>query len=374
MATVDIVLKNTTSGKLFAHITGSDGDGLFILGSDGRSAYRPTSPSDTLQPLEKDSAISVGNPGESRTVTVPKIFGSRIWFCIGEPLTFYLNPGPALVEPNAGNESDDNFSKDWGFCEFTFNDEQIYVNVSYVDFVSFPIALQLENQSGEVRKVEGMPKDGLDKVVAGLEAQGKADGAGWEKLVVRQGDKVLRAMSPNSGASLNPSLFDGYYRSHVDAVWEKYRGEELTVNTQFDWGDVKGRVDGDNFVFPGGDGGKGISFGKPSAKDIFSCSTGPFAGGSDVSQEKLNIGARLSAALNRSTLLKNARQPEGEDVKTYYQEAITNHYSRVCHETTIQSRGYAFPYDDVGSDSGPDQSGYLNDPKPKVLTVTVGGL
>ena len=153
MATVDIVLKNTTSGKLFAHITGSDGDGLFILGSDGRSAYRPTSPSDTLQPLEKDSAISVGNPGESRTVTVPKIFGSRIWFCISEPLTFYLNPGPALVEPNAGNESDDNFSKDWGFCEFTFNDEQIYVNVSYVDFVSFPIALQLENQSGEVRKV-----------------------------------------------------------------------------------------------------------------------------------------------------------------------------------------------------------------------------
>lgn len=372
MATVEIVLKNTnSSGTLYAHVTGSDDSGLFILSADGKTAYRPTSPSSTLQPLEQDAAIAIGTAGQSRTVTVPYIFGARIWFSRDSPLEFFLNPGPALVEPSATNTADANYKKDWGFCEFTFNTEQIYVNVSYVDFVGLPIAIQLENQSGNVRRVDGMPADGLTRVAAGLDAQGQKDGKGWEKLVVRNGDHVMRALSPNSAAVLFPGLFDGYYQSHVDAVWDKYRNEDLTVNTQFDWGDVVGRVGSDGKLTFSGDGSLG--FDKPAAGDIFSCSTGPFAGGADVSQERLNIGARLAAALNRSTLLVNNKQPEGENVDTYYKEAVTNHYSRVCHETTIESRGYAFPYDDVGSSTGEDQSGYLNDPKPKVLTVEVGG-
>ena len=372
MATVDVVLKNTrASGTLYAHITGSDSNGLFILGADGKTAYRPVSPSGELQPLKQDSALVVGGPGKSRTVTVPRIFGARIWFSRGEPLEFFLNPGPALVEPSATNTGDANYKRDWGFCEFTYNEHEIYVNVSYVDFVSLPIALQLENQSGNVRRVEGMPADGLQKVTAGLEAQGKRDGKGWEKLIVRDGDHVLRALSPNAAEVLFPDLFKNYYKAHVDAVWDKYRGEDLTINTQYDWGDVVGRVGSDGkLTFRGN---AGLGFAKPAARDIFSCSTGPFAGGEGVTAERLNIGARLSAALNRSTLLKNPKQPEGEDPSTYYRETVTNHYSRVCHETTVESRGYAFPYDDVGSSKGKDQSGFLNDPKPKVLTIEVGG-
>lgn len=372
MATVQVVLKNTkTSGKLYAHVTGSDSKGLFILGSDGKTAYRPESPSGELQPLEKDSAIVVGAAGESRTVTVPRISGARIWFSKDSPLKFFLNPGPSLVEPSATNTKDENYKKDWGFCEFTYNDAELYVNVSYVDFVSLPIALQLKNESGKVRRVDGMPADGLQKVAAGLEAQGKKDGKGWEKLVIKDGDHVRRVLSPNSAGVLYPKLFDGYYQGYVDKVWDKYGGEDLTVNTQYDWGDVKGRVGSDGKLTFKGD--SKLAFDKPSAGDIFSCSTGPFAGGADVSPERLNIGARLAAALNRSTLLVNARQPEGEKEDTYYKTAVTNHYSRVCHETTVQSRGYAFPYDDVGPSKGEDQSGFLNDPKPKVLTVEVGG-
>ncbi|KAG9255200.1 putative glucan endo-1,3-beta-glucosidase precursor [Emericellopsis atlantica] len=370
--TVQVVLKNTKAqGTLYAHITGRDNNGLFILGADGQSPYRPGSPSKELQPLAQDTGIVVGGPGESRTVTVPRIFGARLWFSRETPLEFFLNPGPALVEPSATNTSDANYGKDWGFCEFTYNESQIYVNVSYVDFVSLPIALQLENQVGTVRRVDGMPADGLARVADGLEAQGRRDGQGWEKLVIREGGHVLRALSPNSAGVLFPDLFRDYYKGHVDAVWDKYRGENLTVNTQFTWGDVRGRV---------GDDGKltfsdnpGLGFDKPTARDIFSCSTGPFAAGEGVTDERLNIGARLAAALNRSTLLTNSRQPEGEDAATYYKDAVTNHYSRVCHETTIESRGYAFPYDDVGSSQGADQSGFLNDGDPKVLTVEVGG-
>jgi hypothetical protein len=370
--TVQVVLKNTKAqGTLYAHITGRDNSGLFILGADGRSHYRPSSPSKELQPLAQDSGIRVGGPGQSRTVTVPRIFGARIWFCRETPLEFFLNPGPALVEPSATNTSDANYKKDWGFCEFTYNEQQIYVNVSYVDFVSLPIALQLENQSGNVRRVDGMPADGLSRVASGLEAQGSRDGQGWEKLVIREGGHILRALSPNSAGVLFPNLFRDYYKGHVDAVWDKYRGEDLTVNTQFTWGDVRGRVGSDGKLTFSNNAGLG--FAKPAARDIFSCSTGPFAAGEGVTDERLNIGARLAAALNRSTLLKNNRQPEGENEATYYKETVTNHYARVCHETTVQGRGYAFPYDDVGSSKGGDQSGFLNDGNPKVLTVEVGG-
>lgn len=368
-STLNVIIRNDTgSAQLYAHITGQDDKGIMILGADGKTAYRPANPSGTLQPLGADCAIPVGASGSSRTVSIPRISGARIWFCKEKPLTFFINPGPALVEPSATNPADPNYQLDWGFCEFTWNQQELYANVSFVDFVSLPISLQLKTGDGKIKTVPGMPSDGLDKVCAALEAQGKGDGKGWDKLVVRSPSGAnMRALSPNSGGVLVNGLFNGYYQSYVDAVWKKYTSEDLTVNTQFKWGDAVGRVKDGKLTF-----GSVGSFGKPSASDIFTCSTGPFAAGPGVSDEMLNLGARIAAAFNRSTLLVNAKQPEGEKVNTYYKDAVTNHYSRICHEVSVQSRGYAFPYDDVGPSSGEDQSGFVNDPNPQELTVSVG--
>ncbi|KAM4055377.1 beta-1,3-glucanase domain-containing protein [Hirsutella rhossiliensis] len=378
-ATLDIVLRNDTgAAQLYAHITGSDNAGLVLIGADGKSAYRPVSPASTLQPLGADCSILVGGPGSSRRVQVPRMAGARIWFCKDRALTFFVNPGPALVEPSATNPTDPNYNVDWGFCEFTWNQQELYVNVSFVDFVGLPISLRLATGDGRVKTVPGLPSDGLQTVCGKLEEQARRDGKGWDKLVVRDkgSGRPLRALSPNAGGVLAPGLFGGYYQAYVDAVWVKYAGEDLTVDTQFKWGRVKGRVNGADgkltFAGSGKAGSSGGTFGKPSAADIFSCSTGPFAGGAGVTEEQLNIGARLAAALNRSTLLGNADQPEGEKVETYYQQPVTNHFARICHETSVEGRGYAFPYDDVGPAGGKDQSGFVNDPNPKELTVCVG--
>lgn len=356
---------NTDAAHLYASITGRDAAGIFLLSADGSTPYRPSSPSSTLQPPEANVGISVGGPGAKKTVTVPRLSGARIWFSKGQPLKFFINPGPALVEPSATNTSDANYGLDWGFAEFTLNDQQLYVNVSYVDFVSLPISLGVVTAgSGQTRTVPGLPSDGLEKVAKAMEKQG----GGWEKLVIRSGGKVQRVLSPNAGGVLYPGLFDEYYKPYVNAVWDKYRSEDLTVNTQFTWGDVKGRVNSSGLLSFGGSG----SFAKPSAGDIFSCSTGPFAHTPTTTDETLNIGARLAAAFNRSTLLKNKVQPEGEKVSQYYGESVTNHYSRICHEVTVEGRGYAFPYDDVGSSKGEDQSGFLNDGNPSKLILSVG--
>ena len=52
-----------------------------------------------------------------------------------------LNPGPGLVEPAVANPSDPNAAIQWDFCEFTWNAAQLFVNISYVDFVSLPVGL-----------------------------------------------------------------------------------------------------------------------------------------------------------------------------------------------------------------------------------------
>ncbi|RYP81958.1 hypothetical protein DL769_001802 [Monosporascus sp. CRB-8-3] len=372
------LVNNTNSSNAFAYITGLDlnrNNQVVFIQADGKTVYRPKSPSSTQQPLEADVAIPLGAPGSTKRVTIPQLAGGRIWFAVDGKLTFLLNPGPAVVEPSATNPTDPNHGLRWGFAEFTYNKVQLFVNISYVDFVSLPISLKLRNTAGREQVVQGIAAGGVEEVARRLEEQGRRDGAGWGRLVVRdRGGRVLRVLSPNSGRVADTRLFAGYYDAYVDAVWKKYAAEDLVVNTQWEWGDLRGRVGaGDGLLRFGGHG----AFARPSAGDIFSCSTGPFAGyPPDKAAVLGNVGARLAAALNRSTLLANPRQPDGERVDRYYKESVTNHYARVVHEVAADGRGYAFPYDDVvaSGDDKPDQAGTVFDGAPELLTVALGGL
>jgi hypothetical protein len=58
---------------------------------------------------------------------------------------------------------------------------------------------------------------------------------------------------------------------------------------------------------------------------------------------------------------------------SFYQNPITNHYSRIVHEQHLDGRGYAFPYDDVVASGGSDQSGSVYDGQPQSLTIAIGG-
>ncbi|KAK8066088.1 hypothetical protein PG997_012835 [Apiospora hydei] len=358
--TTEIALKNNTqSSNVRAYITGLDlnrNNRVLLMQSDGKTVYHPDSPSKPQAALTADCAISLGAPGSTTKVTIPQIAGVA----------------SALVEPAVNNTADPNYNTNWGFCEFTYNKDQLFVNISYVDFVSLPIALELKNEQGKVQSVGGLNQGGLDAICKGLEAQHAKDGKGWDKLVIKgPNGKNLRALSPNAGDVISPGLFKNYYQPYVDQVWDKYTKEELTINTQAAAGNVKGKVVNGKLDF--GDAGV---YAKPTAQDIFTCSTGPFA--TDQNQAKLAVIPRLAAAFNRSTLLTNSNQPLGEKVANYYKNNITNHYSRVVHENNQNARGYAFPYDDVAPGDGQDQAGTVFDGAPQLLTkqkapVNIGG-
>ncbi|KAI0541500.1 glucanase B [Xylaria digitata] len=379
--TTQIALKNTTSSStVYAYVTGLDinkNNAYAFLQSDGKSLYYPESPSQPLQPLAMDCAIPLGAPGTTKTVTIPQLAGGRIWFVVDNKLTFFLNPGPGIVEPSVTNTDDVNYKLNWAFCEFTcsHNKDQLFVNISYVDFVALPIALELRNTAGATQVVQGLPTNGLDQICAQLVQQGASEGSNWGQLVVKGPDgKNLRAMSPNSGRIGNSGLFDGYYQPYVDEAWSKYANTDLKIDTQAQWGVVTGRVSSNGLLtFPNAG-----TFAKPSAIDIFSCSTGPFGNYPAETREQMGaIGARLAAALNRSTLVSNPDQPDAikNGANNYYKTNPTNHYARIVHGVNLDGRGYAFPYDDVvpSGATGPDQAGTVFDGSPELLTVTVGG-
>jgi len=250
----------------------------------------------------------------------------------------------------------------------TFNSFELFANISYVDFVSLPISLTLLNTSGVTKNVSGIPANGLDTICSGLRAQHAADGASWDQLIVSKNGTNLRALSPNTGIVMNPSLFSSYYDTYVQAVWAEYSTVSLTIDTQVQWGTVTGTVINGFLTFPGVG-----AFSQPSAANIFNCSTGPFAASPTNTDEMGNITARLAAAFNRSTLLFDSFQPGGESIANYYKTNPTNHYSRIVHEANTDGRGYAFPYDDVGPTGGQDQSGSVSDGSPARLTIAVGG-
>jgi len=110
------------------------------------------------------------------------------------------------------------------------------------------------------------------------------------------------------------------------------------------------------------------SFAKPSTRDIFSCSTSPFA---SIGGELGLLTARISAGFNRSTLLREDVHPNDEKVCDYYKHPITNHYARLVHEANLDGRGYAFLYNDVSGEKDVYQSGFVNE-NPKQFIVAIG--
>jgi hypothetical protein len=368
------LVNNSDSSQIYAYITGislQERQGArVLLKSDGRSLYFPDSPSEIMQPLKEDCAIPLGAPGNTTTVHIPQMAGGRIWFSRDARLTFMLNPGPALVEPSVLNPSDPNAAVDFAFAEFTLNNDQLYANISYVDFVPrLPVSLTLQTAGGAVQHVSGMPPDGLDQVAQRLRSQAAKDGRPWDKLVVPQpgSDSALRALNPTHGNAVGAG-FDGYYEPLVEEVWRKYHSQHgkrsFTINTQAGPGIVPGQVNERDELIIAGE-----AFSKPSTADILGCNSGPFTTGPSATRNA--IIPRLAAGFLRSSMLDVEEQPSAPG--TFYARDPTNHYARIVHEVNLDRKGYAFAYDDVQMDGGEDQSGKVNAGDPRVFVVAVGG-
>ncbi|RRS00508.1 beta-1,3-glucanase family protein [Glycomyces terrestris] len=371
-ATCELALANDTdTSAVYAYVTGREfGTGrMMLLRGGGQAPYYIEQPGATNTPLPVDCAIPLNPPGAApAVVTLPRMYGARAYFVRESKLDFYVNPGPALVEPALHNPADTNYGKIVSFCEFTFNDVQLFVNVSYVDLVTaLPIGLRLQGDGDH--SVAALDNGAVEAIAADLEAQAAADGHPWDSLVMRGGDgRILRVVSPQNVMAPyfgRPDMpFADYWTGYADQVWNHYRANDLRIDLQGGRGVLTGRVQGDLLVF-----GDGSAFPKPTSQDVFTCNHGPFANNPSDPDSKKALLARLAAAFNRSTIHSHADQPNGPAVADFYAHDVTNHYARAVHDNS--PIGYAFPYDDVTPDGVPDQSGVAFDGNPTRLTLTV---
>ncbi|KAK5238385.1 hypothetical protein LTR47_000128 [Exophiala xenobiotica] len=374
--TLNVKLENTfqQAGTTYAYVTGQAIDhnnSLFILSADGKTPYFVPASSAAGAKLQQDVAITV-QQGESKIITIPHVAGGRIYFSMQHELDFAINPGPALVEPAANAQRDPNYMIDWGFVEYTFNSDQLYANISYVDFVGrIPLGLALDTASGQRQTVSGMAADGFEHVCQEINEQAQKDGQPWDHLIINdEHGQPLRILSPNLASKSGFDLGQ-YYDHYIEQAWQHLSdpNNKITIDTQAAAGKMSGYVQGDQLELESEDGAHKASFTKPETKDVLMCDSGPFQTGQGTDKDALI--PRLAAAFNRSTLMLTQEFPEAEDL--HYKDDITNHYSRIMHEVNTDGKGYAFPYDDVQPTGGADQSGEVHAADAMLFTVIIGG-
>jgi hypothetical protein len=288
--------------------------------------------------------VSAGNTG----ISLPNMSG-RIYFSISQKLKFRVvtdgNGRSALQYPAGWVPSDPSYTVLHDCMEFTFGDTGMFCNTTMVDMFSIPMAIHL---TGAGNQTTGTLKPGgRDAIFAGISAL-----PAFKPLVLGNN---LRVIAPGHG--IEAGLFSStYYDSYVNDVWNAYTGTDLRV--KINTTTYTGRVSGGQLRFSGGV----APFNKPTTKDIFYCNGALGAPNDGLTGP---VAAQLGAAFNRSTLRTHPDQPVS-DPAAYYQETISNHYSRVIHQNTVDGKAYGFPFDDVG-----DFASYIQDNAPSALTLTL---
>jgi hypothetical protein len=302
------VVNNTAahpSSAIWVYVVGVDlatGRQCYVNASGG---LVPVSLADNGPDGFTDYAIPLRTNGNT-TINLPNMSG-RVYFSIGGKLKIRAvvdGAGrPALQYPAGWVSSDPNYPILHDFAEFTFNGAGMFCNTTMVDQFSIPLAINL---TGAKNQTTGTLTSGArSRIFSGIAAVPE-----FSRLVVGNG---LRVIAPGHG--LDAGLFSSsYFDSYVDQVWAKYQSTNLTAPND------------------------GIS--------------GP-------------VAAVLGAGFNRSTLVSNASQPT-TDPSTFYRQPVTNHYSKVLHENTVDGKAYGFAFDDVA-----DFASYVQDTAPKSFTVTL---
>ncbi|KAK7984702.1 hypothetical protein PG988_002324 [Apiospora saccharicola] len=373
-ASLQLSLQNNLGDNVNAYITGKDkNNALVILQTDG-SYYYPN-PSGSKAPLKVSApiAMKLGSKGTTKQVTLPDFLTSgRIYFAMGT-INFFTVLNDAgeigLVQPAAENPRDPSAGVEWGFVEFTYNESGVWANLSFVDFVGPSFAMALTLDGGKTQSVRGLQPGALDKICDEMVAQAQQDGQPWDKMCVKSSaGKTLRVISPLKYRSLNPSALKNYYNDYINKVWQKYSGQDLTIETQGAAGKVKCRVNGNTLNCAGDNRG----YQKPAIDDILGCDSGPFTVQPGDNSVHGAVVPRLCAAFYRSTLLVDGGNVQpGVKSDMYYTEDPTIHYGRIVHKYELDNLGYTFAYDDVNPD-GENAAGVLAGGNPKLFSITAG--
>ncbi|MEU4384000.1 beta-1,3-glucanase family protein [Promicromonospora sp. NPDC023805] len=338
-ATIPLTITNDSGrgDQVFIYVLGDPHTGR--LGwSDAGGAFHPW-PTVGGTPVDApDAAIAGPADGQSKTIQLPKMSG-RVYFSYGSKLSFKVVNDGRLVQPAVQNPSDPNRNKLFSWTEFTLNDSGLWINSTQVDFLSAPYQTGLRKADGAVISTGMLKPDGYQNVVNAL-----AGTPGWNNLAQRAPDgSLLRVLAPGHAigtGQIDTNILAGY----IDRVWAKYSGENLTV-APYSYDPAArftGRVVNGVMRFTNASGAYVTEFRKPSSDSVFGCYKDLAAPNNDIGA----IARTLCAGFHRSTLLTTTTQP-GTSTSGFYQESVTDYYSKYIHQQMANGKAYGFAFDDV---------------------------
>ncbi|MFD9740466.1 glycoside hydrolase family 64 protein [Umezawaea sp. NPDC059074] len=305
-----------------------------------------------------DASIAGPGNGQSKTIQMPK-FSGRVYFSYGQKLVFKVTTG-GLVQPAVQNPSDPNVNILFNWSEYTLNDSGIWLNSTQVDFVSAPYNVGVRPVSGATKTTGKLKPGGYNGFYNSLRSQG----GGWANLIRTRSDgTIVRALAPGHGIEAG-ALPANVLSDYVNRVWTKYSSSTLTVTPFANQPNLKyfGRVSGNTMNFTNSAGQVVTSFQKPDSDSIFGCYKLLDAPNDLV---RGPISRTLCAGYNRSTLLSNPNQPDAND-SGFYQDGVTNQYSKKIHAQMVDGKAYGFAFDDVGA-----HESLVNDGNPAQAYLTL---
>ncbi|KAK6430824.1 hypothetical protein LTR95_013016 [Oleoguttula sp. CCFEE 5521] len=356
--TLDLV-NGLSSSNVYAYITTTDlqTNQSILITSTGAKLVPAPAKLYVPERVPSDCGILLGAQGT--TTSVPLGFplsNAGVYFADGE-MEFWAirtEDGYSLTNPSCE-------SGKTGFVEVNQGaDSMAWANPSFVDFVGLASPFELQSKTDKIT-IESMPVDGAAQVCARLEKAAPGPNSPWSALCKRD-DKgsVYQVVSPMHG---NATLFNGYWNTTIDAVWNLIAKGGITFDLQsIAYGNVTCRMDVASKPFP-----------KPLGSHIWGCVGGPFTGANDAHG---HIGSRLCAAFHRGTLLLPGGmcQPSQPSSMYYQTGQVFNEYAKTVHAVSSDGRGYAFPVDDVkAAIMGPEVAGLVGMKYATELTIFVGG-
>jgi len=315
------VYNNFDSGNMHMWVTGIDlvtGNVVMLLPNS--TWYFPTvTKGSTGYAIGNFVAIPLPTMGNTINIPLPGYVGSaRVFFADGAGLTFGAVPDgngrPAIQQPTAGIiATDATYNINWGYMELSYGPTMTgnittgtiaYVDISEVDFAGLPIGFTLYGCEFGALQVPGLQPDAVSEICSSIHAlppsNSSIPAAPWNSTcIVDSAGNPIRAVSPGDVGSSN---FDTFWAKYVDEVYDYYTMNTLQLLDAYSVFLGNCTVIQSNLTCIGPTG-YNRNFSRPSASDIYSCSTGPFQAQTNDSYAVGISVPILCAAFNRGTFL-----------------------------------------------------------------------
>lgn len=311
---------------------------------------------------------------QNHTFPLEQIQGCRIFLSQKEQLYLYFFDQQSVFgysAPNRLNPNDPNQGIIYEIIELTLNQYGFFGNTTRVDAYQRPIGMELAGASGTyLRRVgEALPHQ---EIIAAF-----ASSVPHEFLTCLSFPDSLILQPSKTPQFMPGGVHENYFQPYVDAIWEKYKSDELLFDSGAK-GIWSGSVtDGDTFHLtciqgaPGIEGRKAMISRKPDTQEVFE-GKGVLNQPHGDPEMDLAMQAQFCAALNRhiiDVLTPSPGLQDWSDPSSFYLASPANHYAGYWHRKgiSIDQLSYGFAYDDVW-----EQSSSLHSPQPDSLVVYFG--